>query len=49
MPRQISAVVVKRDLKNFIYKFFFDHDLAMEVAQKTFISNAKEYCGLAEV
>jgi RNA polymerase sigma factor (sigma-70 family) len=34
---------------NFGYKFFFDHDLAMEVAQKTFISMYRNIEGLQEV
>jgi len=34
---------------NFAYKFFFDHDLAMEVSQKTFISMHKNIAGLQEV
>jgi RNA polymerase sigma-70 factor (ECF subfamily) len=34
---------------NFGYKFFFDHDLAMEVAQKTFISMHKNVESLQEV
>jgi RNA polymerase sigma-70 factor (ECF subfamily) len=34
---------------NFSYKFFFDHDMAMEVAQKTFISMHKNIAGLQEV
>ena len=34
---------------NFGYKFFFDHDLAMEVAQKTFISMHKHIGSLQEV
>ncbi|MBS1559273.1 MAG: RNA polymerase sigma factor [Bacteroidetes bacterium] len=34
---------------NFGYKFFFDHDLAMEVAQKTFISMHKNVGSLQEV
>jgi RNA polymerase sigma factor (sigma-70 family) len=33
---------------NFGYKFFFDHDLAMEVAQKTFISMHRNIDGLQE-
>jgi len=33
---------------NFGYKFFFDHDLAMEVAQKTFISMHRNIDGLKE-
>lgn len=33
---------------NFSYKFFFDHDLAMEVAQKTFISMHRNIDGLQE-
>lgn len=33
---------------NFGYKFFFDHDLAMEVAQKTFISMHRNIEGLQE-
>ena len=33
---------------NFSYKFFFDHDLAMEVAQKTFISMHRNIEGLHE-
>jgi len=34
---------------NFSYKFFFDHDLAMEVSQKTFISMHKNLVSLQEV
>ncbi len=34
---------------NFGYKFFFDHDLAMEVAQKTFISMHRNIDGLQEI
>lgn len=34
---------------NFSYKFFFDHDMAMEVAQKTFISMHKNMEGLQDV
>jgi RNA polymerase sigma-70 factor (ECF subfamily) len=34
---------------NFSYKYFFDHDQAMEVAQKTFISMHKNLAGLQEV
>ncbi len=34
---------------NFAYKFFFDHDLAMEVSQKTFISMHKNIGALQEV
>ncbi len=34
---------------NFSYKFFFDHDLAMEVSQKTFISMHRNLEGLQEV
>lgn len=33
---------------NFAYKFFFDHDLAMEVSQKTFISMYRHIEGLQE-
>jgi len=33
---------------NFGYKFFFDHDLAMEVSQKTFISMHRNIEGLQE-
>lgn len=33
---------------NFAYKFFFDHDLAMEVSQKTFISMHRNLVGLQE-
>jgi RNA polymerase sigma-70 factor (ECF subfamily) len=33
---------------NFGYKFFFDHDLAMEVAQKTFISMHRNIEGLQD-
>lgn len=33
---------------NFGYKFFYDHDLAMEVAQKTFISMHRNIEGLQE-
>ena len=34
---------------NFCYKYFFDHDLAMEVAQKTFISMHRNIAGLQDV
>jgi RNA polymerase sigma-70 factor (ECF subfamily) len=34
---------------NFSYKFFFDHDMAMEVSQKTFISMHKNLAGLQDV
>jgi RNA polymerase sigma factor (sigma-70 family) len=34
---------------NFGYKFFLDHDLAMEVSQKTFISMCKNLSGLQEI
>jgi RNA polymerase sigma-70 factor (ECF subfamily) len=33
---------------NFSYKFFLDHDLAMEVTQRTFISMCKNVKGLQE-
>jgi RNA polymerase sigma factor (sigma-70 family) len=33
---------------NFSYKFFQDHDLAMEVSQKTFISMCRSLAGLQE-
>jgi RNA polymerase sigma factor (sigma-70 family) len=33
---------------NFSYKFFVDHDLAMEVSQKTFISMCKNLNGLQD-
>lgn len=33
---------------NFSYKFFLDHDLAMEVTQRTFISMCKNVGGLQE-
>lgn len=33
---------------NFNYKFFYDHDLAMEVSQKTFISMCKNLQGLQD-
>ena len=33
---------------NFGYKFFLDHDLAMEVSQKTFISMCKNLAGLQD-
>src|SRR6185436_14823573 len=33
---------------NFAYKFFFDHDLAMEAAQKTFIAMHKNLPNLNE-
>jgi DNA-directed RNA polymerase specialized sigma24 family protein len=32
---------------NYAYKFFLDHDLAMEVSQKTFISVCKKLHGLS--
>ncbi len=34
---------------NFGFKFFLDHDLAMEVSQKTFISMCRNLAGLQEV
>jgi RNA polymerase sigma-70 factor (ECF subfamily) len=34
---------------NFAYKFFLDHDLAMEVSQKTFISMCRNLPGLQDV
>jgi len=34
---------------NFGYKFFFDHDLAMEVSQKTFISMHRNLAALQDV
>jgi RNA polymerase sigma factor (sigma-70 family) len=34
---------------NFSYKFFLDHDLSMEVTQKTFISMCKNLQGLQDV
>jgi RNA polymerase sigma factor (sigma-70 family) len=34
---------------NFSYKFFLDHDMAMEVTQKTFISMCKNMASLQEV
>jgi RNA polymerase sigma factor (sigma-70 family) len=34
---------------NFGYKFFIDHDLAMEVSQKTFISMCKNLEGLQDI
>lgn len=34
---------------NFSYKYFFDHDLAMEVSQKTFISMHRSIVGLQDV
>lgn len=34
---------------NFGYKFFFDHDLAMEVAQKTFISMHRNIANLQDL
>ncbi|NJN42879.1 MAG: RNA polymerase sigma factor [Flammeovirgaceae bacterium] len=34
---------------NFSYKFFFDHDLAMEVTQRTFISMHKNFQQLQDV
>src|SRR6186713_2213355 len=33
---------------NFSYKFFLDHDLAMEVSQKTFISMCRSLAGLQD-
>jgi RNA polymerase sigma-70 factor (ECF subfamily) len=33
---------------NFGYKFFMDHDLAMEISQKTFISMCKNLTGLQD-
>ena len=33
---------------NYSYKFFFDHDLAMEAAQKTFISMHRNIVGLQD-
>lgn len=37
-----------RRIYNYAYKFFFDHDLAMEAAQKTFISMHRNIGGLQE-
>ncbi len=34
---------------NFSYKFFLDHDLAMEAAQKTFISMCRNIDGLQDI
>jgi RNA polymerase sigma factor (sigma-70 family) len=34
---------------NFGYKFFIDHDMAMEISQKTFISMCKNLQGLQDV
>jgi RNA polymerase sigma factor (sigma-70 family) len=34
---------------NFSYKFFMDHDLAMEVSQKTFISMCRSLQGLQDI
>ncbi len=34
---------------NYSYKFFFDHDLAMEASQKTFISMHRNISGLQDV
>lgn len=34
---------------NFAFKFFLDHDMAMEVAQKTFISMCRNLAGLQDV
>ena len=34
---------------NFSYKFFMDHDLAMEATQKTFISMCRSLAGLQDV
>jgi RNA polymerase sigma factor (sigma-70 family) len=34
---------------NFGYKFFLDHDLAMEVTQKTFISMCRNLAGLQDI
>jgi RNA polymerase sigma-70 factor (ECF subfamily) len=34
---------------NFSYKFFMDHDLAMEVSQKTFISMCRNLAGLQDI
>src|SRR5215204_1835394 len=34
---------------NFSYKFFIDHDLAMEVAQKTFISMHRNLVNLQDM
>jgi RNA polymerase sigma factor (sigma-70 family) len=34
---------------NFAYKFFLDHDMAMEVSQKTFISMCKNLASLQDV
>ncbi|HEY9007817.1 MAG TPA: sigma-70 family RNA polymerase sigma factor [Ohtaekwangia sp.] len=34
---------------NFSYKFFMDHDLAMEVSQKTFISMCRSLAGLQDI
>jgi len=34
---------------NYAYKFFLDHDLAMEVTQKTFISMCRNLAGLQDI
>lgn len=34
---------------NFCYKFFLDHDLAMEMSQKTFIAMCRNLAGLQDV
>lgn len=34
---------------NFCFKFFLDHDIAMEVSQKTFISMCRSLAGLQDV
>lgn len=34
---------------NFCYKFFLDHDLAMEVSQRTFISMCRNLAGLQDI
>lgn len=34
---------------NFAFKFFLDHDLAMEVSQKTFISMCRNLSGLQDI
>jgi RNA polymerase sigma-70 factor (ECF subfamily) len=44
---QLVQLWYKR-IYNFGYKFFMDHDMAMEISQKTFISMCKNLSGLQE-
>jgi RNA polymerase sigma-70 factor (ECF subfamily) len=45
---QLVQLWYKR-IYNFCYKFFLDHDLAMEAAQKTFISMCRNIEGLQDI